>query len=486
MSVLSVPLNRAVEHQAAFERPHTPVRAPLPVENATRSFWLHSAPDANPLAREGSTGPLTSDADICIIGSGITGISAAYNLAQAVRADPALGPLSVVVLEARDFCSGATGRNGGHLAPVSFFGFRNRVAKYGVESAKRTVALEEHTATSVTKIVTDAGLEDAIDFVDGGRTNLFLTEEEEKGAKADFEAAKNAGVDLSSIEWLEKDEVQKRYGANYSAVRVPAHNVWPLKLVTQLFTLAQHATPAFSLHLHTHTPATAIAPATSPGRRWTVSTPRGGVSCSTVLHATNGYASHLLPSLAGPRGIVPTRGQIVAVRAEAPAQAITTSGWTANDHFEYWFPRPLAPGAEDQRPLVILGGGREAKDAFEFGEADDSVLDKIAGRALRGFLPAVFPGKYEIGREPEMEWTGIMGFTSNGDPFVGPVVEEGKPVAGQFIAAGYTGHGMPRAFACAEAAASMITAELAGKEWSPPDWLPRHYITTSTNGAQQA
>lgn len=57
-----------------------------------------------------------------------------------------------------------------------------------------------------------------------------------------------------------------------------------------------------------------------------------------------------------------------------------------------------------EHPLVILGGGREAIQDFQIGEVDDSVLDSAVGGVLRKFLPALFPGKYEHGREPEMEW----------------------------------------------------------------------------------
>ena len=42
-----------------------------------------------------------------------------------------------------------------------------------------------------------------------------------------------------------------------------------------------------------------------------------------------------------------------------------------------------------------------------------------------------------------------MGYTRNRDPFVGPVVDSTQSnidYAGQFVSAGYTGHGMPRAF----------------------------------------
>ena len=43
-----------------------------------------------------------------------------------------------------------------------------------------------------------------------------------------------------------------------------------------------------------------------------------------------------------------------------------------------------------------------------------------------------------------------MGFTSSRDPFVGPVYDLSSSIkeelVGQYISAGYTGHGMPRAF----------------------------------------
>jgi FAD dependent oxidoreductase len=72
----------------------------LPVRNPTKSFWVDS-PGANPLANEGSEGALTEEADICIIGSGITGVSAAWHLAKMLEGDE---ERKVVVLEAREFC----------------------------------------------------------------------------------------------------------------------------------------------------------------------------------------------------------------------------------------------------------------------------------------------------------------------------------------------------------------------------------------------
>jgi len=244
----------------------------------------------------------------------------------------------------------------------------------------------------------------------------------------------------------------------------------------------------FVLNLHTRTPVTSITQATTPSRRWTLTTPRGNISSQYIIHATNGYASHLLPHMAGPSGIVPTRGQVVALRASATLTELTTHGWGANEGFEYWFPRPI-DGSDAERdeatehPLIILGGGREVTADFKLYEEDDTTLDKHVGQVLREFLPALFPGKFKKGREPEIEWSGIMGFTVVGDPFVGPVVDKYMATQdaykGQYISAGYSGHGMPRAFGCAAALADMIVAEMSGrgKEWKSPEWLPEHFLT---------
>jgi hypothetical protein len=105
MNSFSVPLLKLDDTQAAFEQTKEGPRATLPVPNPTRSFWIYGAPDANPLAKEGSKGDLTGDVDICIIGSGITGVSAAYHLAKQLDGQKGLDkPLKAVILDARDFC----------------------------------------------------------------------------------------------------------------------------------------------------------------------------------------------------------------------------------------------------------------------------------------------------------------------------------------------------------------------------------------------
>ncbi|KAJ7694587.1 FAD dependent oxidoreductase [Mycena rosella] len=476
----AIPLGQFAASQQAFDANPGNRPSSLPVPNPTRSFWIDT-PHANPLAAEGSEGPFTDDADVCIIGSGITGVSAAYHLATAVeRGDiptTADKPLRVLILEARDFCSGATGRNGGHLTPAVFLDFCGYQAKYGTDQAVQALELENHTASEIVKLIRNEGWTEAVDLVAGGHTTTFFLPSELTGGKADFEAAKLAGLDLKDVRWLTKEEMEAKYGVLYPGVEIGGFNLWPLKFVTQLYGLAK-GMGNFQLNIHTRTPATSITSSASPSRHWAVHTPRGVLNCAYIIHATNAYASHLLPHMAGPAGIIPTRGQVMALRASVSSELLTKCSWDGNEGFEYWFPRPVSG---DEKPLVILGGGREVQPDFEYYQADDSSVTESVGVALRKFLPAVFPGKFAPGTEPEEEWTGIMGFTKLKDPFVGPVIDksdaDGGKFQGQYISAGYSGHGMPRAFSCAAVVASMVAADITGTAWQIPQWFPAAFLT---------
>ena len=74
------------------------------------SFW-RSQPDFLDYYR--STESLPEISDIVIVGSGFAGASAAYHLLN--QSDDSTKP-SITMLEARQACSGATGRNGEHTA----------------------------------------------------------------------------------------------------------------------------------------------------------------------------------------------------------------------------------------------------------------------------------------------------------------------------------------------------------------------------------
>ena len=239
--------HQIIFRQDEFYNGHPSCLSPIapPVQNATKSFWL-GKPEDNPLADEGSRGPLPEEADICIIGSGITGVSAAWHLSQTLKGHK--DNTSVVVLEAREFCewrfsvsndgclvygclffpgSGATGtlcnlsesdkteiiihsstgRNGGHLQPYIFSGFRSRQAKYNTSEAVKSYIIEEYTANALVKFLKERNLVDAVDLFEGGRITLFRTPEEELESRRDFAAAAAAGLNLSSVRWISNREL---------------------------------------------------------------------------------------------------------------------------------------------------------------------------------------------------------------------------------------------------------------------------------------
>lgn len=80
----------------------------LPVPNSTTPYW-RTQPHWVDEYR--STEDLPAECDVAIIGAGYSGVATAYHLYDLAKAG-GYAPPSIVLLEARQVCSGATGRNG--------------------------------------------------------------------------------------------------------------------------------------------------------------------------------------------------------------------------------------------------------------------------------------------------------------------------------------------------------------------------------------
>jgi hypothetical protein len=88
-------------------------------------------------------------------------------------------------------------------------GFGRDTTACGILDAIRAVHIEDYVVDAITSLVKDTGVRHEVDLVEGSRTILFFTKEEEAEARDEYEAAKAAGINVSVAEWLSKGEVEK-------------------------------------------------------------------------------------------------------------------------------------------------------------------------------------------------------------------------------------------------------------------------------------
>ncbi|GAA6015189.1 hypothetical protein JCM10207_003636 [Rhodosporidiobolus poonsookiae] len=540
-----------------MHRPTSPVYDPLAVTNfpSSRTFAPCAPPSPHPLesywtahfasslTHRNASAPLPLAAEVVIIGSGLTGSCAAAALVDQLISHPVRDTESevqttrVVVLEARTFSSGATGRNGGHLTAYPIAHFEALCREVGEEDAVRAVKLEDEAIRWVLETVKSKGWEEDVDLQKGGGTLvLYDSPSQLSSVKASLAAASKAGLDATVVRLVDKAEARRTWGAECEgAIMVPGNNLFPLKFTTKLFQCAERralaaasaakeagAAPPVQLELFTHAVVSGVGRALGVDGdegRWTVKTARGDIEATHVLHATNGYASSVLPSFAqtpnSHSGILPTRAQLASFLPLSPPppsssfanwrNAFSPSSDSPGRGVNTYVFRRAWSAAGEKEGEVIVGGMREHAEGWEWGVSDDASLNEVVGGKIRESVGTVWPRVFELEAEGEKErrgeerkegekvrlrvqreWTGIMGYRASGNPVVGPVHLDGEKQDGQWIAAGYSGHGMPRAPPCAHLVASLIHHHLSSSSPSTtplpsftlPPHFPRHLLAT--------
>lgn len=107
-----------------------------PSSNPTKSFWL-SRPHADVAKHQSAS--LPDEVDAVIIGSGITGTAIAKTLLEHSNGKEDHVPLRVAMLDARDACSGATGRNGGHIKESAYLEYELLKKRHGKDVAMEII-----------------------------------------------------------------------------------------------------------------------------------------------------------------------------------------------------------------------------------------------------------------------------------------------------------------------------------------------------------
>ncbi|KAI4525585.1 FAD dependent oxidoreductase [Schizophyllum commune Loenen D] len=325
----------------------------IPVSNPTLSSWTvppsriskqnsgAGRPDGKatdteiPSHGEREAPKLPPSADVVIIGSGITGTSVARALLMSGQ------PLRIVMLDARDACDGATGRNGGHITPPTYHVWAQFKARFGLDAARDIVRFRLQHIEDLLKVVEEednirngtpndrpgANEEDRVS--DASRTSLLTNSQCRRTDSYDIFF--DEGLYKTSCARLEEyladnddlaDDIKARYrvvereecveslylARNVAgAIRIPGGAMFPYRFVTGILErLLDDYADQFSLF--THTPCTAI---TQSSLGYTVDTAKGCVRASHIVHATNAHASHLLECL---------RERIVPLRATMSRQ----------------------------------------------------------------------------------------------------------------------------------------------------------------------
>ncbi len=331
----------------------------------TRALWSDiTAPGPAPVPLDGDV-----EADVAVVGAGLTGLWTAHSL---LVADPSL---SVLVLEAGEVGFGASGRNGGWssaLFPTSTAGLARRHGR-GPALAMRRAMVD--AVGVVGSAAADEGID--CDYVRGGTVTVARSPAQLARARAEVEEAQRWGVDR--LDLLDAEAARDRLAARgvLGGTWTPdCARVQPLKLVRGLAAAVRRR----GGRIAERTRATSI----EAGR---VSTATGTVTCRDVVVATEGYTA-TLPGRR--RDLVPVYSLVVATEP-LPEQTWERIGLERRETFS------------EHRHLVVYGqrtaddrlvfGGRGAP--YHFGshiapehDGDEGVFTGLRG-AVRDLLPAL-------------------------------------------------------------------------------------------------
>ncbi|KAJ5778150.1 hypothetical protein N7520_001396 [Penicillium odoratum] len=457
----------------------------IPRDTTTSSFWTQTP---HPQFAQSSGQPLSSSADVVIIGSGITGASIARTLLKS-RAKPASSNQAhpaVVILEARGICSGATGRNGGHIMETAD-GYAELADVYGDETARKTIRFRLAHLREMLGVAEELGLTEETQARQVQFLSAFFGDQPWKDALERLRRFKE-GMPEESADWTTYDRASMpdefKLSNATGIIAGPAGALWPYKFVTGILARLLADYPD-EFQVNDHTAVTSIGTNSTSTFKYKVYTSRGIISARHVIHCTNSHVSHLVPGLRG--RIFPVRGQMSAQTPgdKFPFQAYKHS-WLFSYHRGFDYLTQL-PGGQ-----MMLGGGfaqGQLGGLADLGIARDDELCMYNDIHLSGALSAVF-GRDSWGRvqgDPvQAMWTGNMAFSTDSFPWVGQLPtsvtnrsSSGEGVGAEWVCAAFGGDGMVQCWLCGKALATMLLlqdgtldpASNADLSWVPEQML---------------
>lgn len=365
--------------------------------------------------------------DVIVVGAGVLGCSTAYRLAQAGR--------KVLVLEQRGICSGASGRNGGMTGAGSAMHAAAGAAVYSITSAN----------LNMVKSLAEE-LETDFELRLPGTLNVATTEAQWEHLQASYREQKAAGLNVDLLDGYETRQVmpalsESILGSEFG--RDPGH-LWPFKLVHGFANAARRLGAEFRLGVHVERLA-------RQGDRVVGVVVEGQtIEADDVVLCTNAYTPQILPDL--PAGsIVPARGQILVTQA---LPRLLPHPFGTNFDKEY--------GRQTATGQLLCGGFRRD----DIGEGLGTYEERVTPRVVSGIascLTRLFPSLAHGGIRVVRAWAGIMGFTADGLPLIGPYA----PAPGLWLVAGFNGGGFSWGAVVGRVMADLVAGRDSGFDLDP-------------------
>jgi glycine/D-amino acid oxidase-like deaminating enzyme len=369
------------------------------------SFWQDTATPAGDFRHT----PVPEAVDVAVVGAGLTGLSAALELAR--------GGARVAVLESHDVGWGASGRNAGMATTGLAVGFGQAVARYGRAKAVEYYLEYDKAISAVETLVREHSI--ACDFHRHGKLSLALTPRGLAGLRETQREVGRIG-ELPDLQLLGPDDIRKEIGSDYYHGGLVDPLGAGLHVGKFVHGLASAAVEAGAM-ICENAPVLSLDRA---GGKHRVQTSRGPVLADEVLVATSGYTSSVTSWLQ--RRVIPVGSFIICTEpldADVAAQLLP-HGRMASDAkmLTYYF--RLTP---DNR---LLFGGRAR---FALSSPDS---DMRSAQILRKAMTKIFPQLSDVGID--YTWGGLVDLTMD------QMVHAGER-DGIHYSLGYSGHGVQMA-----------------------------------------
>lgn len=397
-------------------------------------LWVDDNPRPDNLTSE-----LPAETDYLIIGSGLTGLSAAHRLVGS-GAD-------VTVIDSGEIAGGASSINGGMVSPDVKAGVRTVLANYGPRIAHEMWASTIRSVELVREIAKRPDI-DAVTHEGGiaglgrGRRQLMEFDRTVQWYRKRFNVA---------WEVIDAQDIHRIVGGDYFQVAMYEPEGFGVQPARLAFGLARVVRDAGGI-LVDDCEATELHGGQSGMK---VTTTRGTIRAGDVVIATNGYTTTLpTPELA--RLIVPIGSYIIATEPLGEKRASTVF---PKGSMTYTRKRLLNYMRRSQDDRILLGGRRTLHPDLDL---EDSARD------LRQALIEYWPDLADV--EITHVWGGRIGVPFDLTPHIGRI-------DGAWYAMGYAGHGVGLSTQLGHELAGMLLGEDPPSVYSKIPHSGRFYYT---------